>query len=221
MPLSHPIFKEISGIVDERGLKAYVIGGYVRDYYLHRPNTDIDIVVERDAVEVAGELGRRLGVRVQVFKNFGTAMLRWKGVEVEFVGARRESYSENSRKPECEPGTIDDQLRRDFTINALGWSLNASNFGELSDPFGGMDDLDYAIIRTPRDPDITFSDDPLRMMRAVRFATQLGFEIEDETFEAIRRNAHRISIVSAERIIVDRVEQDRAFACAVDGFPHA
>jgi poly(A) polymerase len=212
--LSHPIFKEISRIVDERGLRAYVIGGYVRDHYLHRPNTDIDVVIAGDgasrtgdldcAVEVAQELGRRLNVKVSMFKNFGTAMLRWKGAEVEFVGARRESYSEDSRKPDCEPGTIeDDQLRRDFTINAMGWSLNSDTFGELSDPFGGLDDLDDAVIRTPRDPDITFSDDPLRMMRAIRFATQLGFEIDDETFEAIRRNAARIGIVSAERIIVE------------------
>jgi poly(A) polymerase len=191
-------------LVDERGLRAYVIGGYVRDHYLHRPNTDIDVVIDRQSVEVAEELGRRLGVRVSVFKNFGTAMLRWKGVEVEFVGARRESYSEDSRKPECSPGTIeDDQLRRDFTINAMGWSLNADSFGQLSDPFGGLDDLDDAVIRTPRDPDVTFSDDPLRMMRAVRFATQLGFDIDDETFEAIRRNAARIEIVSAERIITE------------------
>ena len=214
MPLTHPIFNEITRIVDERGLRAFVIGGYVRDYYLHRPNTDIDVVVAGDgasrtgglscATEVAEELGRRLGVKVSVFKTFGTAMLRWRGVEVEFVGARRESYSEDSRKPECEPGTIeDDQLRRDFTINAMGWSLNAGSFGELSDPFGGLDDLDDCTIRTPRDPDITFSDDPLRMMRAIRFASQLGFDIEDETFEAIRRNAERIGIVSAERIITE------------------
>jgi poly(A) polymerase len=191
-------------LVDERGLRAHVIGGYVRDHFLHRPNTDIDVVVERDAVEVAEELGRRLDTKVSVFKNFGTAMLRWRGIEIELVGARRESYSEASRKPDCEPGTIaDDQLRRDFTINAMGWSLNADTFGELSDPFGGMDDLDAAVLRTPRDPDITFSDDPLRMMRAIRFATQLGFDIDDETFEAIRRNAARIGIVSAERIIVE------------------
>ncbi|MDR2891252.1 MAG: HD domain-containing protein [Alistipes sp.] len=204
MPLSHPIFAEISSVVDRRGLRALVIGGYVRDHYLHRPNTDIDVVVVGDAVAVAEELGRRLGVKVAIFKTFGTAMLRWKGMEVEFVGARRESYSEDSRKPDCEPGTIeDDQLRRDFTINAMGWSLNSATFGELSDPFGGLDDLDDAIIRTPRDPDITFSDDPLRMMRAIRFATQLGFDIDDPTFEAIGRNASRISIVSAERIIVE------------------
>ncbi|MDR2912637.1 MAG: CCA tRNA nucleotidyltransferase [Alistipes sp.] len=204
MPLTHPIFQEITRVVDGRGLRAYVIGGYVRDHYLRRGNTDIDVVVVGDATAVAEELGRRLGVKVSVFKTFGTAMLQWRGVEVEFVGARRESYSEDSRKPECEPGTIeDDQLRRDFTINAMGWSLNGDTFGELSDPFGGLDDLDDATIRTPRDPDITFSDDPLRMMRAIRFAAQLGFEIEDETFEAIRRNAARIGIVSAERITTE------------------
>jgi poly(A) polymerase len=197
--------------VDERGLAAYVIGGYVRDHYLHRPCTDIDVVVAGTgnsgldcAVEVAEELGRRLKTRVTVFKNFGTAALRWRGMEVEFVGARRESYSPDSRKPDCEPGTIeDDQLRRDFTINAMGWSLNEATFGELSDPFGGLRDLDDAVIRTPRDPDITFSDDPLRMMRAVRFAAQLGFDIDDETFEAIRRNAARLKIVSAERITTE------------------
>ncbi|MDR0907640.1 MAG: HD domain-containing protein [Rikenellaceae bacterium] len=204
MPLTHPIFREVSQIVDARGVRAFVIGGYVRDWYLHRPNTDIDIVVAGDAVTVAEELGRKLGVKVSIFKTFGTAMLHWRGVEVEFVGARRESYSENSRKPECSPGTIeDDQLRRDFTINAMAWSLNASDFGELSDPFGGMDDLEDRIIRTPTDPDVTFSDDPLRMMRAVRFATQLGFDIDNETFEAIGRNAARLGIVSAERITVE------------------
>lgn len=204
MPLEHLIFREITRIIDGKGLRAFVIGGYVRDWYLRRPSTDVDVVVAGNAVEVAEELGRRLGVKVSVFKNFGTAMLRWHGVEVEFVGARRESYSENSRKPDCEPGTIeDDQLRRDFTINAMGWSLNPADFGELSDPFGGMDDLEDRIIRTPRDPDITFSDDPLRMMRAVRFAAQLGFDIDDETFEAIKRNAERIKIVSEERIIVE------------------
>ncbi len=148
-------------MADARGLRAFVVGGYVRDYYLHRPCTDIDVVVVGDAVAVAEELGRKLGVKVSIFKTFGTAMLRWHGVEVEFVGARKESYSEDSRKPECEPGTLeDDQLRRDFTINALAWSLNATDFGELCDPFGGMDDLEERTIRTPRDPDITFSDDP-------------------------------------------------------------
>ncbi len=211
MPLSHPIFREISQIVDRQGLTAFVIGGYVRDHYLHRPNTDIDVVVAGgaagaldSAVAVAEELGRKLGVKVVVYKTFGTAALRWKGLEIEFVGARRESYSTDSRKPECEPGTIeDDQLRRDFTINAMAWSLNSADFGALSDPFGGMQDLEYHTIRTPRDPDVTFSDDPLRMMRAIRFAAQLGFDIDDETFEAIRRNADRIKIVSMERIIVE------------------
>ncbi len=202
--MTHPIFREISAVADARGLRAFVVGGYVRDYYLHRPCTDIDVVVVGDAVAVAEELGRKLGVKVSIFKTFGTAMLRWHGVEVEFVGARKESYSEDSRKPECEPGTLeDDQLRRDFTINALAWSLNATDFGELCDPFGGMDDLEERTIRTPRDPDITFSDDPLRMMRAIRFATQLGFDIDDDTFEAIRRNAGRITIVSVERIVAE------------------
>lgn len=201
MPLKHPVFREISRIADSRGLEAYVIGGYVRDWYLHRPNTDIDVVVAGDAVAVADELGRKLGVKVSVFRNFGTAMLRWKGVEVEFVGARRESYSSDSRKPDVEPGSIeDDRRRRDFTINAMGWSLNGPTFGELSDPFDGMRDLEDCVIRTPGDPDTTFSDDPLRMMRAVRFASQLGFEIDDPTFEAIKRNRARISIVSAERV---------------------
>jgi poly(A) polymerase len=204
VPLSHPIFREISRVVDAEGLRAFVIGGYVRDWYLHRQSTDIDVVVAGDAVAVAEKLGRKLGVKVSVFKTFGTAMLRWCGIEVEFVGARRESYSEDSRKPECTPGTIeDDQLRRDFTINAMAWSLNGADFGELSDPFGGMDDLEDRIIRTPTDPDVTFSDDPLRMMRAVRFATQLGFDIEDETFEAIGRNKERLGIVSSERITTE------------------
>jgi poly(A) polymerase len=204
MPLAHPIFREISQIADAKDLRAFVIGGYVRDWYLHRPSTDIDVVVVGDAVAVAEELGAKLGVKVSVFKTFGTAMLRWRGAEVEFVGARRESYSEDSRKPECTPGTIeDDQLRRDFTINAMAWSLNGVDFGSLSDPFGGLDDLEDRIIRTPTDPDVTFSDDPLRMMRAVRFATQLGFDIEDETFEAIRRNRERIGIVSGERITTE------------------
>lgn len=185
-------------------MTAFVIGGYVRDWYLRRPNTDIDVVVAGDAVDVAETLGRKLGVKVSVFKTFGTAMLRWKGVEVEFVGARKESYSGDSRKPDCLPGTIeDDQLRRDFTINAMAWSLNARDFGELSDPFGGMEDLEDCVIRTPCDPDVTFSDDPLRMMRAIRFATQLGFDIEDETFEAVRRNRERIGIVSGERIMAE------------------
>lgn len=201
MPLSNPIFRRISRLADTQGVKAFVVGGYVRDHYLCRPSTDIDVVVVGSGIALAEALGRELHTKVSVFKTFGTAMLRAGGVEVEFVGARRESYTRDSRKPQVEAGTLeDDQRRRDFTINALAWSLNGDSFGELVDPFGGLDDLDACIIRTPCDPDITFSDDPLRMMRAVRFAAQLGFSIEDETFEAIRRNASRIKIVSRERI---------------------
>ena len=202
--LSLPVFRRISRIVDEMGVRAFVVGGYVRDYYLHRPCTDIDVVVVGSGIAVAEALGRELRAKVSVFKTFGTAMLRADGVEVEFVGARKESYSPDSRKPHVEDGTIeDDQRRRDFTINAMAWSLNGDTFGELVDPFEGMYDLEDCIIRTPCDPDITFSDDPLRMMRGVRFATQLGFEIEDETFEAIKRNAERIRIVSKERIATE------------------
>ncbi len=204
MPLSNPIFRRISRLAEAQGVKAFVVGGYVRDHYLCRPSTDIDIVVVGSGVALAEALGRELHTKVSVFKTFGTAMLRAGGVEVEFVGARRESYTHDSRKPQVEAGTLeDDQRRRDFTINALAWSLNERTFGELIDPFGGLDDLDACIIRTPCDPDVTFSDDPLRMMRAVRFAAQLGFSIEDETFEAIRRNAHRIKIVSRERIATE------------------
>lgn len=176
----------------------------MRDHYLHRPSTDIDVVVVGSGIALAEALGRELHTKVSVFKTFGTAMLRSGGVEVEFVGARRESYTHDSRKPQVEAGTLeDDQRRRDFTINAMAWSLDEGAFGELVDPFDGMDDLEECIIRTPCDPDITFSDDPLRMMRAVRFAAQLGFEIEEETFEAIRRNAERIRIVSRERIATE------------------
>ena len=203
-PLSLPIFKRISRLVDERGVQAFVIGGYVRDYYLHRKCTDIDVVVVGSGIEIAEALGRELRNKVSVFKRFGTAMLRADGMEVEFVGARKESYSPDSRKPHVEDGTIeDDQRRRDFTINAMAWSLNGETFGELVDPFDGMYDLEDCIIRTPCDPDITFSDDPLRMMRGIRFATQLGFDLDDETFEAIKRNRERIKIVSQERIIVE------------------
>ena len=203
-PLSQPIFRRIGRIADERGLRAFIVGGYVRDYYLRRPSTDIDVVVVGSGIEVAEALAAELHARVSVFKTFGTAMVRSRGVEVEFVGARKESYSHDSRKPQVEPGTLeDDQRRRDFTINAMAWSLNGNSFGELVDPFGGMEDLEACIIRTPCDPDVTFSDDPLRMMRAVRFASQLGFSIEEETFEAIRRNRERIRIVSRERIITE------------------
>ncbi len=203
-PLSNPVFRKISRIVDSIGIEAYVVGGYVRDYYLHRPSTDIDVVVVGSGIEVAEALGREVKGKVSVFKTFGTAMVRAYGAEVEFVGARRESYTQDSRKPQVEPGTLeDDQRRRDFTINAMAWSLNGDRFGELVDPFDGMYDLEDCIIRTPCDPDITFSDDPLRMMRAIRFATQLGFNIEEETFDAIARNKERIKIVSKERIMVE------------------
>ena len=204
MPLSNPIFKQTGAIADTLGVRAFVVGGYVRDWFLHRPCTDIDIVVVGSGIEVARELGRQLKTKVTVFKNFGTAMLRAGNLEVEFVGARKESYRADSRKPIVENGTLeDDQKRRDFTINAMAWSLNADSFGELVDPFNGMADLENCIIRTPCDPDVTFSDDPLRMIRGIRFATQLGFDLEPETFDAITRNRERISIVSMERIVTE------------------
>ncbi len=203
-PLAARVFRRIQRIVDDRGLQAFVIGGFVRDYYLHRPSSDIDVVVVGSGIEVAEALGKELHTKVSIFKRFGTAMLRCDGWEIEFVGARKESYSHDSRKPIVEEGTIeDDQRRRDFTINALAWSLNGDTFGELVDPFDGMGDMERLIIRTPCDPDITFDDDPLRMLRAVRFASQLGFDIYPDTFDAIQRNAHRIEIVSKERIITE------------------
>ena len=202
--MSLPVFRQISEIAARQGVSAYVVGGYVRDFYLERPSTDIDVVVVGSGIALAEELGRELHTRVSVYKTFGTAMLRSRGVEVEFVGARRESYVSDSRKPLVEAGTLeDDQRRRDFTINAMAWSLDKGNFGHLVDPFDGMEDLHAGIIRTPCDPDITFSDDPLRMMRAVRFASQLNFQLFPETFEAIRRNRERIRIVSRERIITE------------------
>lgn len=200
---STEIFKQISATADALQLECYVVGGYVRDLFLERPSKDIDVVVVGSGILMAETLGKRLGrgAHVAVFRNFGTAQLKYKGTEVEFVGARRESYSHDSRKPVVEDGTLnDDQNRRDFTINALAVCLNADRLGELVDPFGGIDDLYDKIIRTPLDPDITFSDDPLRMMRCVRFAAQLGFYIDDETFEALERNKERISIISRERI---------------------
>ena len=204
MPLSHPIFQHISEVVDRLGVEAYVVGGYVRDHYLGRPSTDIDVVVVGSGVAVAEELGRVLQAKVTIYRTYGTAMLRWQGTEVEFVGARKESYSPESRNPQVEPGSLeDDQRRRDFTINAMAWSLNRDSFGELVDPFDGMYDLEDCIIRTPCDPEKTFSDDPLRMMRAVRFASQLGFDIDDETFEGIIAQAHRIEIITKERISVE------------------
>ena len=204
MPLKHPIFKHITRVVDRMGVQAYVVGGYVRDYYLYRPSSDIDVVVVGSGVAVAEELGKELGAKVTIFKTYGTAMLRWRDTEVEFVGARKESYTPESRNPLVEPGTLeDDQRRRDFTINAMAWSVNGDTFGELVDPFGGMEDLEDCIIRTPCEPDKTFSDDPLRMMRAVRFASQLGFDIDDETFDGICRQAERIKIITKERINVE------------------
>ena len=200
---SDNIFKQISATADELHMPCYVVGGYVRDLFLERPSKDIDVVVVGSGITMAETLGKRLGrgAHVTVFRNFGTAQLKYRGTEVEFVGARRESYSHDSRKPIVEDGSLqDDQNRRDFTINALAVCLNADHYGELVDPFGGVDDLYDKIIRTPLDPDITFSDDPLRMMRCIRFATQLGFYIEDETFDALERNKERIAIISRERI---------------------
>lgn len=201
--LDKDIFHLIGDAADELSLDCYVVGGYVRDIFLERPSNDIDVVVVGSGIKVADALRRKLGrkAHISVFRNFGTAQVKYKNMEVEFVGARRESYSHDSRKPIVEDGTLeDDQNRRDFTINAMAIQLNKANFGELVDPFGGIDDLEDGIIRTPLDPDITFSDDPLRMMRCVRFATQLRFFIEDETFEALSRNAHRLEIISGERI---------------------
>lgn len=201
--LEDKIFGQISETADKLGMECYVVGGYVRDIFLKRPSKDIDVVVVGSGIRMAEALGKHLGrgAKVSVFKNFGTAQVKYRDTEVEFVGARKESYSHDSRKPVVEDGTLeDDQNRRDFTINALAVCLNNERFGELVDPFGGLDDLKEKTIRTPLDPDITFSDDPLRMMRCIRFATQLNFFIEDETFAAIRRNKERIDIISRERI---------------------
>lgn len=197
------IFLQISETADNLGLECYVVGGYVRDIFLQRPSKDIDVVVVGSGIRMAEALAERLGkgAHLSVFKNFGTAQLKYRGTEVEFVGARRESYTHDSRKPIVEDGTLeDDQNRRDFTINALAVCLNKERFGELVDPFGGMDDMKERTIRTPLDPDVTFSDDPLRMMRCIRFATQLNFYIDDETFESLCRNRNRIEIISKERI---------------------
>ena len=204
--LDQDIFHQISEAADRLGLECYVVGGYVRDIFLERPSNDIDVVVVGSGISVAKELKRMLGhkAHLSVFKNFGTAQVKFHDTEVEFVGARKESYSHDSRKPIVEDGTLeDDQNRRDFTINAMAICLNKSRFGELVDPFNGLADLEDGIIVTPLEPGITFSDDPLRMMRCIRFATQLNFQIEDETFEALERMADRIKIVSGERIEVE------------------
>ena len=204
--LDQEIFHQISEAADRLGLECYVVGGFVRDIFLERPSNDIDVVVVGSGIAVAKELKNMLGrkAHLSVFKNFGTAQVKFHDTEVEFVGARKESYSHDSRKPIVEDGTLeDDQNRRDFTINAMAICLNKNRFGELVDPFNGLADLEDGIIATPLEPGITFSDDPLRMMRCIRFATQLNFQIEDETFEALERMADRIKIVSGERIEVE------------------
>ena len=205
--LSNPIFHLIGETADELQMECYVIGGFVRDLFLERPSNDIDCVVVGSGITIAKAVAEKIKEKfhkkphIAVYANFGTAQIHFDGNEIEFVGARRESYSHDSRKPVVEDGTLeDDQNRRDFTINAMALCLNTKRFGELVDPFYGLEDLEDGIIRTPLDPDITFSDDPLRMMRCVRFATQLNFFIEDETFDALQRNAERIKIISGERI---------------------
>lgn len=201
--LDHTIFHKIGETADEMGVECYVVGGYVRDLFLERHSKDIDVVVVGSGIEVAKALGKKLGrgAHLSVFRNFGTAQVKYKNTEVEFVGARKESYSHDSRKPIVEDGTLeDDQNRRDFTINAMAICLNKDRFGELVDPFDGIWDMRDRLIATPLDPDITFSDDPLRMLRCIRFATQLNFTIEQETYDALFTNKERIKIISKERI---------------------
>ncbi len=201
--LQHDIFKIVSEIADQQAKPCYVIGGYVRDIFLKRPSKDIDIVTLGSGIELAEAVSNKLGKKayLTVFKNFGTAQVKFKDLEIEFVGARKESYQRDSRKPIVEDGTLeDDQNRRDFTINAMAICLNKSDFGKLVDPFDGLNDLKNFVLRTPLNPDITFSDDPLRMMRGIRFSAQLGFFLETNTFDAIIRNKHRIDIISKERI---------------------
>lgn len=212
--LGHPVFKVTRDILEEEQLKGYVIGGYVRDYILGRPCKDIDIVVVGNGMDLAEKVAEKLRVKkVNFFKNFGTANFRYKDLEVEFVGARKESYQRNSRKPIVENGTLaDDQNRRDFTINALAIDLTSENFGQLIDPFNGLNDLESGVIRTPLAPAQTYSDDPLRMLRAIRFANQLNFKIEVDSLKAIQSNAHRLSIISKERIVT---ELNKIISCDV------
>lgn len=203
--LTHRVFKTIGNAATKLGNRSFVIGGYTRDLILTRPSKDIDFVTEGSGVKLADKAAKALGVKkVNFFKTYGTAQFVYQGLELEFVGARKESYNKTSRNPIVEEGTLeDDQNRRDFTINAMAISLSKDSFGEVIDPFGGLGDIEKKIIRTPLDPDITFSDDPLRMMRAIRFATQLDFTIEPETLEAIKRNSERIKIITKERISVE------------------
>jgi len=203
--ITHKVFHVIAEQAEILGVEAYVIGGFVRDILLKRPNQDIDIVTNNSGIELAEACAKALKVkRVAIYKNFGTAHFKYGMLDLEFVGARKESYTHHSRKPQIEPGSLaDDQLRRDFTINALAISLRRENFGELIDPFNGLDDLDKQILKTPQLPDLTYSDDPLRMLRAIRFVNQLGFYIDAESYQAIKRNADRIKIISAERITTE------------------
>lgn len=203
--LFHPVFKQVQEIADRKGQRAFAIGGYVRDILLQRPSKDIDIVIEGSGVELAQEVAKAMKIKnVAIYKNFGTAMFKDGDTEIEFVGARKESYRRDSRKPIVEDGSIqDDQERRDFTVNALAISLNQNTWGEVMDSFNGINDLNNKTLKTPLNPDITYSDDPLRMMRAIRFATQLDFEIEAESLASITKNADRISIISKERIAVE------------------
>lgn len=206
------MFRTVGEEAGKLGIQAFVVGGHVRDLLLQRATKDIDVVTDGDGPTLASAVAKALGVKkVSIFKNYGTAQFNYKGLDVEFVGARKESYRHDSRKPDVEPGTLeDDQKRRDFTVNALAISLQQNSFGELVDPFGGLQDLENKILRTPLDPDITYSDDPLRMMRAVRFANQLRFRIEQESFDALKRNAERLRIISMERIIG---ELNKIIAC--------
>lgn len=217
--IQHPVFKVVSQIISEKGLEAYVIGGFVRDLLLERPSKDIDIVVVGDGLALAEEAAKILRVKkVSLFKNFGTAQFNYKDLDIEFVGARKESYQEDSRKPAIEVGSLsDDQKRRDFTINALAIDLRKESFGQLIDPFDGLADLEKGILKTPLDPNTTYSDDPLRMMRAIRFATQLNFQIERASLEAILANASRLQIISQERIM-DELNKIILSDCPSRGF---